>query len=137
MARSMIATVLLGGLAVALSLVDARAASQTPPPLVEDSFADARGGGAIYARICAGCHLSNGEGAVGAGRYPALAGNSKLAHSRYPIEIVLEGHGAMPPFKDILDDAQIAAVLNYARGPALGNAYPATIGADEVRRFRH
>lgn len=102
----------------------------------EAPFIDQKGGAAIYAQICAACHLLNGEGAVGAGRYPALAGNSKLEFASYPIAVVLDGRGAMPPFRNLLDDAQIAAVLNYVRSPALRNAYAGDIVEAEVHRAR-
>ena len=35
-------------------------------------------GQALYNAICAGCHMPDGRGAVGAGAFPALAGNTKL-----------------------------------------------------------
>ena len=44
------------------------------------SFADPnrflqRDGEAIYRAICQGCHMPGGQGAIGAGAYPALAAN--------------------------------------------------------------
>ena len=81
-------------------------------------------GGALYAAICAGCHMPDGRGAVGAGAYPALAGNRKLEHSAYPIGIVLEGLHGMPGFAAQLDDRQVAAVVNWVR-INLGNGYAA------------
>lgn len=74
-----------------------------------------QGGEAVYNSVCAGCHMPDGEGAVGAGVYPALAGNEALAAPAYPIFMVLEGQGAMPPFGSILDDQQIADVVDYIR----------------------
>lgn len=105
--------------------------------LPEASFETMRRGDEIYAVVCAGCHLPHGEGAIGAGRYPSLAGSTKLEHGAYAIDIVLSGKGAMPPFKELLDDAQIAAVLNYARGAAFGNAFSPIIMEVDVRRARH
>lgn len=138
-----ISTVLVFRLAAALGAVATpasapRAASQGPLSflLPEASFATAREGREIYALICAGCHQPHGEGATGAGRYPALTGSAKLGHTPYAIDIVLAGKGAMPPFADLLDDEQIAAVLNYARGAALGNGFPSTVEAEEARRAR-
>lgn len=32
-----------------------------------------KGGEAMYDAVCAGCHMPDGEGAVGAGAYPAVA----------------------------------------------------------------
>ena len=37
-----------------------------------------QGGKAIYSHVCQGCHMVDAKGAVGAGRYPALARNAKL-----------------------------------------------------------
>lgn len=74
-----------------------------------------QGGEAVYNAVCAGCHMPDGEGAVGAGAYPALASNELLAAPSYPINLVLYGQGAMPPFGGLLDDQQIADVVNYVR----------------------
>ena len=88
------------------------------------------GGAAVYNSVCAGCHMPDGRGAVGAGRYPALAGNERLAAAGYPIARVLHGKGAMPPFARTLSDDQVAAVVGFIR-TQFGNAYPnAPTGAD-------
>lgn len=95
-----------------------------------------RDGGALYAAICAGCHMPDGRGAVGAGSYPALAGNAKLEYPAYPVTIVLNGLHGMPGFAGQLDDGQVAAVVNWVR-TNLGNAYaadPAT--PEEVKAAR-
>lgn len=87
-----------------------------------------RGGQEIYAAVCAGCHMAEGEGAVGAGTYPALAGNETLTGADYPIHVVLNGLKDMPSFARELDDTQIAEVVTYVR-TSFGNAYeddPAT-----------
>ena len=89
-------------------------------------------GKAIYLRNCAQCHGDQGEGAQGA--YAPLAGNRavRLATSANLTQAVLNGgyppstagnprpYG-MPPFRQTLDDAQVAAVLTYIR-QAWGNA---------------
>jgi mono/diheme cytochrome c family protein len=59
--------------------------------------------------------MADGRGAIGAAAYPALAHNSKLDDADYPITMVLNGHGDMPWFSAMLDDAQIAAVVTYVR----------------------
>ncbi|WP_458097716.1 c-type cytochrome [Roseomonas sp. WA12] len=85
-------------------------------------------GRALYGAICAGCHMPDGRGAVGAGAYPALAGNEKLEFPDYPVSIVLNGLHGMPGFANQLDDQQVAAVVNWVR-TNLGNNYrndPAT-----------
>ncbi len=93
------------------------------------------GGEAVYAAACAGCHMADGRGAVGAGRYPALAGNEHLADAAYPIALVLHGAGAMPPFARTLSDDQVAAVVGFIRSH-LGNAYPDAPTAAEVAAAR-
>lgn len=95
-----------------------------------------RDGAALYAATCAGCHMPDGRGAEGAGRYPALAGNGKLENAAYPASIVLNGLRGMPGFATQMDDAQVAAVVNYVR-TNLGNRYtaePAT--PDDVKALR-
>lgn len=85
-------------------------------------------GQGIYNAVCASCHMPEGQGAVGAGRYPALAGNEMIEFPDYPIYITIHGQGAMPPLGGILNDEQIAAVVNYIR-TSFGNSYendPAT-----------
>jgi enamine deaminase RidA (YjgF/YER057c/UK114 family) len=95
----------------------------------------AEDGAAIYARICRGCHMSNGEGAEGAGRYPALAKNPRLASNLYPVQVVLFGRHGMPPFADYLDDAQVAAVVNYVR-TNFGNAHRDAVNPEDVKTMR-
>jgi mono/diheme cytochrome c family protein len=74
-----------------------------------------QGGEAVYNSVCAGCHMPQGEGAEGAGAYPALADNELLDAPSYPITLVIYGQGAMPPFGNLLDDQQIADVVNHIR----------------------
>jgi mono/diheme cytochrome c family protein len=80
-------------------------------------------GRAIYHSVCAGCHMPDGRGAAGAGAYPALAHDERLAAASYAIDRVLHGHRAMPAFGRLLSDAQVAAVVGFIRSN-LGNAYP-------------
>jgi mono/diheme cytochrome c family protein len=79
-------------------------------------------GEAIYADVCQGCHMAGGEGATGAGSYPALARNRKLASAAYPLFLVINGRKGMPPFGSQLNDQQVAAVVNYVR-THFGNDY--------------
>jgi len=91
-------------------------------------------GAQIFTHICQGCHMPDGKGAVGAGHYPALAGNPKLASAAYPVVMVVNGRGAMPAFGDGLSDAQIAEVVNYVR-THFGNAYTDTLKPEDVAPF--
>jgi len=92
-------------------------------------------GEAIYSNVCQACHMSKGEGAVGAGRYPALAKNENLRSGGYAVTLVLNGQKAMPPFKRLMTDGQVAAVVNYIR-THFGNAYTDTVSADDVKAAR-
>ncbi|MCW5745552.1 MAG: cytochrome c [Alphaproteobacteria bacterium] len=94
-----------------------------------------RDGATLFRSICQGCHMPDAKGAVGAGRYPALAGNDKLEIAGYPVFIVVNGQRGMPGFGDWLDDAQVAAVVNYVR-THFGNAYTDAVVPDDVRAVR-
>jgi len=86
------------------------------------------GGETVYRSVCAACHMPEGQGAVGAGMYPALAGNPNLEFPDYAIDVVLNGLRAMPPFGDSLSDRQIADVVTYIQ-TSFGNTFtdePAT-----------
>lgn len=93
-------------------------------------------GEALFHAICQGCHMPQGEGAKGAGAYPALAGNPRLAVADYPIYVVLRGQKGMPSFGNMLGDAQIAAVVSYAR-THFGNQYPEPVTPESVAKLRH
>jgi mono/diheme cytochrome c family protein len=105
----------------------------------------ARQGKALYEHHCADCHGADGRGKAPA--YPPLAGNRALT-MREPvnaIRIVLNGgfgpgtagnprpYG-MPPYGQVLDDAQVAAVVSYLRA-SWGNAAPGVTPSD-VNRYR-
>ncbi|GBQ67526.1 cytochrome c precursor [Ameyamaea chiangmaiensis NBRC 103196] len=89
-------------------------------------------GADVYRHVCQGCHMPDGKGAEGAGaRFPAFAGNPKLADSGYPVYVVLNGFGGMPWFNGRLTDEQIANVVNYIR-TSFGNHYTDLIKASDV-----
>jgi mono/diheme cytochrome c family protein len=92
-------------------------------------------GEALYADICQGCHMPEGVGAVGAGAYPALARNSKLATAGYPLFLVIHGRKGMPPFGKLLTDQQVAAVVNYIR-THFGNDFRDAVSDDDARGAR-
>ena len=93
------------------------------------------GGAAVYAAVCAACHMPDGRGASGAGSYPALARNPDLATAAYPIAVVLLGQKAMPSFAETLSNQQIAEVIGYLR-THLGNNYTGGVTAAEVAAAR-
>jgi mono/diheme cytochrome c family protein len=102
------------------------------------------GGAETYSHICQGCHMSEGQGAVGAGHYPKLAGNPALVSWQYVALTVLNGKNGMPGFglpadqfifgAVSLSDAQVAGVVNYVRSH-FGNQWKGTITADQVARL--
>src|SRR5208283_3524981 len=58
---------------------EARADDDARPPLSTGRTFTEQSGEAIYHGVCQGCHMSDGRGAVGAGIYPPLAANPRLA----------------------------------------------------------
>lgn len=92
-------------------------------------------GEALYSNVCQACHMGNGEGASGAGRYPALAKNPKLETSAYATYVVLHGQNAMPAVGRLMTDEQVAAVVNYIR-THFGNDYGNPVTAGEVKQAR-
>lgn len=104
----------------------------------------------IYVHICQGCHMPQGEGAVGAGHYPSLAHSDDLAGRLGQIvaaQVVLNGRNGMPafghsqrrnPINDLtlLSDAQIAEIVNYVRSH-FGNHFPERLTAAQVAALRH
>lgn len=92
-------------------------------------------GEALYQTLCAGCHMPDGGGAVGAGEYPALTGNTNLEFAGYAITLIVNGQGAMPSFGTFLDDEQVAAVTAYIQSN-LGNSYTPDATAQMVADVR-
>ncbi|MFT3907569.1 MAG: cytochrome c [Steroidobacteraceae bacterium] len=127
-------------LALMLLSVGASAASAADAPGADPSFADpnrfvSKDGAYLYRAICQGCHMPDGRGATGAGVYPALAGNPKLASPLYPALLVVGGLRAMPSFAAMLDDEQVAAVVNYVR-THFGNQYGDELQSASVKALR-
>ena len=97
-------------------------------------YVPTQGGEALYKEICQACHMPDAKGASGAGAYPSLAANSKLASKTYPVFVVVNGLKAMPPFGS-LSDRQIADVVNYTRSH-FGNRYSDAVTPEEVKALR-
>ena len=115
--------------------VGAAAAQQTGEAFTNPGRFMLQDGGALYRDICQGCHMARGEGAKGAGAYPALARDANLSQAGYPVTVVLKGQKAMPPFAGMLSDAQVAAVVNFVR-TNFGNAYADAVTAADVKAAR-
>ncbi|WP_431273423.1 c-type cytochrome [Variovorax ureilyticus] len=98
----------------------------------------------IFDQRCAYCHGDQGQGAVGA--YPPLAGNRAVLMNS-PVNLIqILRHGGflpttagnprpygMPPFRIVLDDSDVAAVLTYIRG-SWGNDAPPVTARDLSRQ---
>lgn len=89
----------------------------------------------LFANVCQGCHMPDGKGATGAGTYPSLAGDSNLVSSGYPVGIVVNGQRGMPPIGALMNDDQVAAVVNYVR-THFGNDYRDAVTAEDVHAVR-
>jgi mono/diheme cytochrome c family protein len=125
----------------AVALVDAPARAGTAG-IMDASTLSTTDGQVIFEQICQGCHMQNGQGAVGAGHYPALAKDRTLASRQYMALTILAGRRNMPAFgarhaigfggpAATLTEDQIAAVINYVR-THFGNRYTDSITAAEV-----
>ncbi len=101
-------------------------------------------GARIYDQQCAYCHGDQGQGAPGA--FPPLAGNRavNMAETTNLIQVIAHGgylpstagnprpYG-MPPFGQVLDAGDVAAVLTYIRGSWGNDSAPVT-QLDTMRR---
>ena len=122
------------------------AADTTSTPTRPDVMA--AGGEEVYSHICQGCHMPEGQGAVGAGHYPKLAGDPALASWQYVAMTVLSGRNGMPSFGEPahqdptnfgavqLSDQRIAEVVNYVRSH-FGNKYKDKVTASQVAKLPH
>jgi mono/diheme cytochrome c family protein len=123
-------------LAAILLLLPAAAGAQDAPMLSPaSSFAEADGA-ALFANVCQACHMPAGQGAAGAGHYPALAKNANLETGAYPVYVVVHGLKGMPPVGKMMTDDQVAAVVNYLR-MNFGNAYADPVTAQDVADARN
>ena len=86
----------------------------------------------VYQQVCQACHMADAKVGVGAGHIPALAKNNKLSEPGYPIGMIIQGRGAMPPLTDLLKPAQIAAVVSYVR-THFGNTYKKPVTEADVK----
>ncbi|WP_136413331.1 cytochrome c oxidase subunit II [Herbaspirillum sp. ST 5-3] len=68
----------------------------------------------VYAANCVACHQPNGKGVPGS--FPALDGSAVVNGPKaVQIDRVMNGKGAMPPWKGVLSDTDIAAVVTFTR----------------------
>ena len=128
------------GLIVAMSFVTALAASGALADSAGATFSAGnkfteQTGEALYANVCQACHMDQAQGAIGAGRYPALAKDENLEAAGFPVTLVLHGQNAMPPVGQMMSDEQVAAVVNYVR-TNFGNNYTDAVTAQDVADTR-
>lgn len=92
-------------------------------------------GEAAYIAKCAACHQPNGKGLPPT--FPALAGADIAVNKdrvQDHIDIIYEGKGAMPAFKDILTPKEFAAIVTYERN-AWGNDTSQVVQPKDVVRY--
>ena len=98
-------------------------------------------GKALYTQNCASCHQPSGEGLAGA--FPPLKGSPIVNDQNYElmVRIILQGYdarteyGVMPALGELLNDAEIAAIVNYERN-SWGNEAERVTG-DDIKRIRN
>ena len=77
------------------------------------------------------CHQATGKGIPGA--FPALAGNKFVTGDRTELAtVLLKGRGGMPDFSGNISDADMAAILTYARA-SWGNKADALTEAEVLK----
>ena len=126
----------MGVLAVAvLTLSSVCWAEEPGPAFGNPSRFTEQNGEAIYRWVCAGCHMPDAQGSIGAGSYPTLHDDPRLAAAGYPIGVVLKGRKAMPSFGRLLSDEQVSAVVTYVR-THFGNGFAEPTTASDVAAAR-
>ncbi len=124
---------------IAASAADQQAAATADPIAA---------GTAIYARHCQACHQASGAGVAGA--FPPVVGSEWVTgDATVVVRILLHGLqgpvtvrgttyvGAMPAWRDVLSDAEIAAVATYIRQWAPNAASPVSTEAVATERAAH
>ncbi|MCC4603874.1 cytochrome c [Xanthomonas campestris pv. badrii] len=136
--RTLVVTVafVIGTLLLPPGMRSARAQSSDATVLYPQKGFATASGEHVYRAVCQGCHMPAGTGAQGAGEYPALADNPKLAAAPYVTMMVLDGHAGMPGFGDMLTDRQVAEVVSYVR-THFGNDHAGRVTVDDVKLLRH
>ena len=81
------------------------------------------------------CHQANGKGVPGA--FPALDGSALVNGPKDgQIHILLNGKNAMPAWKGVLNDTEIAAVITYTRNSWSNKAQENIVQPAEVLAAR-
>jgi mono/diheme cytochrome c family protein len=107
-----------------------------------------RDGQRVFATYCSVCHQPTGQGLPG--QFPPLAASEWVAtpSPNRMIRLVLDGiqgpitvkdqafNGAMPPWRELLTDADIAAVLTYVRGNKNWGNTASPVTPEQVKTVR-
>ncbi len=125
----------VAAVALAQKAADSAAPGSAEPTLSTGFRFTERSGEALYANVCQACHMPDGKGARGGGTYPSLAANQNLAARGYPVLVVVNGQRGMPPVGLMMNDDQVAAVINYVR-THFGNHYQDVVTSEEVKSAR-
>ena len=89
----------------------------------------------VYTSNCVVCHQANGKGVPGA--FPALDGDPVVNGPKAAqINTVLNGKNAMPAWKSVLNDTEIAAVITYTRNSWSNKAQENIVQPAEVLAAR-
>jgi cytochrome c oxidase subunit II len=82
----------------------------------------------VYTVACSRCHQPDGMGVDPV--YPELAGNAfvTVREPFHVVDVVVNGRGGMPPFRDTLSRQEIAAVVSYIRNAWGNEASIVTVG---------
>ena len=153
--RVLCAAVMLGGAAVVIGLRQPVAAAARPtapvraytaPPAIR-RVAAAQQGINKYTEVCQACHQATGAGMPTV--FPPLAGSEWLnGRAEIPIAIVLKGlqgeievkgakfNGAMLAWESVLNDADLAATLTYARSQWGNKGTPVTVAQVKAARAK-
>jgi mono/diheme cytochrome c family protein len=134
-AKLMMAALMATSLASSIVHADEETLSRSPTPLSTGFRFTEKTGEELFASSCQGCHMPDGNGAVGAGKYPSLRKDSSLEASGYPVYVIVRGQKAMPPVGVMMSDDQVATVVNYLR-THFGNQYQDAVTAEDVKRVR-
>ena len=132
---------LFRGLALFIGLVVLSAVGSAQTPSSDDLILskgrtlDENDGAALYANVCAACHMPDAKGAKGAAAYPALASNKNVESADYVEAVILHGLRGMPPVGRMMSDEQVADIVNYLRSH-FGNAYDGSVSATDVKAAR-
>ncbi len=102
---------------ITLALFILIAAACQPEPTGQELIEQ---GEEVYTVSCSRCHQPDGMGVDPV--YPELAGNAfvTVREPHRVVDVVVNGRGGMPPFRDALSREEIAAVVSYIRN-AWGN----------------